>query len=262
MTSGLDYVKRATVALVLLKNSETGAPFTIVGSGFCIHSQGIVVTCCHVLSSFMKEPLEQTLSRTKKGEWDEPTRFEIETVTPYVLFFVPHSKEELMGILVRPTMAMARTTHDIGMLRLQPHTGFPRGFPFVEVAAYTDVKEGAEAGACGFPLGNYLQEQIGTVSSSFTKGIVSSIIPVAGVVLDYLKGFQLNLFATHGSSGGPVFLYDSGKIFGAVESEVIGRDGKPVQGLTKAAPIYPALENDSVNRMLSAQPGQPPMAAS
>lgn len=97
-----------------------------------------------------------------------------------------------------------------------------------------------------------LYENIGTVASSFTKGILSSIIPTAGVQLDYLKGFQLNLFASHGSSGGPVFIYQSGRVFGVVESNVIGRDGKPLQGLVKAAPIYPVLEHDSVRRMLAA----------
>ena len=80
----------------------------------------------------------------------------------------------------------------------------------------------------------------------------------AHVHLDYLKGFQLNLFATHGSSGGPVFIYESGRVFGAVESNVVGRDGKSVQGLVKAAPIYPVLEHDSVRRMLDTPLGQIP----
>ena len=253
----IDKIKRATVALVLLKESEEGHPFTIVGSGYCIHERGVVVTCSHVLSMFMKEPWEQSLARAKKGEYDQPEGFHIDTLVPYVLFFVNHSREELLGILVRPSIAMAKMTHDIGMLRLQPHRGFPQGFPSVEIAAYSAVREGAEIGVCGFPLGNYLQKQIGTVNSSFSKGIISSIIPSSGVVLDYLQGFQLNVFATHGSSGGPVFLYETGKVLGAIESDVVDREGKRIDGLVKAAPIYPLLENDSVERMLQAQPGQP-----
>lgn len=254
----IDRIKRATVALVLLKESEEGHPFRIVGSGYCIHEKGVIVTCSHVLSMFMKEPWQQSLARAKKGEYDEPEGFHIDTLVPYVLFFANYSREELLGILVRPSIAMAKMTHDIGMLRLQPHSGFQQGFPFVEIAAYADVREGAEIGVCGFPLGNHLQKQIGTVNSSFSKGIISSIIPSSGVVLDYLQGFQLNVFATHGSSGGPVFLYESGKVFGAIESDVIDRDGKRVQGLVKAAPIYPLLENDGVERILQAQPGQLP----
>jgi S1-C subfamily serine protease len=156
---------------------------------------------------------------------------------------------ELVCPLVRPATAMVKSAHDIGMLRLHPHSAFPNGFPYVEIASYGEVRESQEVGACGFPFGNYLYENIGTVASSFTKGIVSSIIPTASVQLDYLKGFQLNLFASHGSSGGPVFIYQSGRVFGVVESNVIGRDGKPLQGLVKAPPIYPVLEH-SVRRML------------
>lgn len=236
---------------MLCHQGHGAQPFTIAGSGFCIHPQGIVVTCEHVLSSFMKVPVHDALARAKKGEWDEPTGTELDTLTPHVMFFLTGNPGvELMCPVVRPSAAMVKSGHDIGMLRLHPHSMFPDGFPYLEVASYGEVREGQDIGACGFPFGNYLYEKVGTVASSFTRGIVSSIIPAAGVSLDYLKGFQLNLFASHGSSGGPAFIYESGRVFGAIESNVIGRDGKPVQGMVKAAPIYPVLEHGSVRRML------------
>ena len=50
-----------------------------------------------------------------------------------------------------------------------------------------------------------LHDQIGTVTSSFTKGMISSIIPAHGVAREHVRGFQLDLTATNGNSGGPVF---------------------------------------------------------
>ncbi len=115
-----------------------------------------------------------------------------------------------------------------------------------------------EIATCGFPLGNRLGDQIGTLTSSFTRGIVSSIIPASGVPEEHLKGFQLNLTATHGNSGGPVFSLRSGKVFGVLERGVRGTDGELLQGLVKAEPIYPVLDHDSLKRMIEAPTGQVP----
>lgn len=49
-----DTVKRATVAIVAAQPQTLPAkPFTIVGSGFCIHPEGVVVTCEHVFKTFV-----------------------------------------------------------------------------------------------------------------------------------------------------------------------------------------------------------------
>jgi hypothetical protein len=40
---------------------------------------------------------------------------------------------------------------------------------------------------------------------------------------------------------------------------VIGPDGNPVPGMVKAAPIYPLLEHQSVERMLGAPLGKIPV---
>jgi hypothetical protein len=68
MNDPLVRLKQATVALVLLHQRQGTQPFTIAGSGFCIDRKGIVVTCEHVLSSFMKVPVHDALARQKKGE--------------------------------------------------------------------------------------------------------------------------------------------------------------------------------------------------
>jgi len=257
----LQRVKHSTVALALFDEGNSKRPFNIIGSGFCVHPRGIVVTCEHVLSGFMKKPLAQAISESGSSSSTSPTQVPIDTAVPYAVFFFPgHSSEELIAIPVRATMGMAKTDHDVGMIRLESHKAFQKGFPFLEIAPYAEIHEGDEIGTCGFPLGTYLYDQIGTITSSFTKGIISSIIPAHGVPLQYLKGFQLNLVATHGNSGGPVFRYDSGNVFGTLERGVVGRDGNLIQGLSVAAPIYPVFEHDTVKRMLNAPTGQLPVA--
>jgi len=98
-----------------------------------------------------------------------------------------------------------------------------------------------------------LEQQIGTVTSSFTRGMISSIIPLAGVPKDQVKGFQLDLTATNGNSGGPVFSIASGRVFGVLQGGVVHPANRlPVQGLTVATPVYPIFDNDLVNRLLQA----------
>ena len=69
-----------------------------------------------------------------------------------------------------------------------------------------------------FPLGSVLQEQLGTITSSFTKGMISSIIRAQGIAREHLRGFQLDLTATNGNSDGPVFCLATGHVFGALQS--------------------------------------------
>lgn len=259
-------VKKATVALVhwhteSLEQDDRKPPYTIVGSGFCIHPRGMIVTCEHVLSAFMEKPVHQQIAETPEGDRGQEVRRmqEIRVVVPYVLFFnASASGEELIVVAAPADIVMAKTDYDLGMVRVHPHEAFPDGFPSLEVESYDQVQEGMEIATCGFPLGNLLGQQIGTMGSSFTKGIVSSIIPSSGVSEKYLKGFQLNLTATHGNSGGPVFSLRSGKVFGVLQRGVEGYEGQFLQGITKAEPIYPVLEHDSLARMLETPQGQIP----
>jgi S1-C subfamily serine protease len=119
----------------------------------------------------------------------------------------------------------------------------------LDIEDYRNVREGDEIATCGFPLGNYLHEQLGTVTSSFTQGIISSIIPGPDVPEEHLKGFQLNLTAMPGNSGGPVFSLNTGKVFGVLQAGAVDHGGKVVPGLTKAEPVYPALGHNELERI-------------
>jgi hypothetical protein len=58
-------VKRATVAIVAsIPGSAPNRPFTIFGSGFCIRSEGVVVTCEHVFKAFVDPESYQRIMQT------------------------------------------------------------------------------------------------------------------------------------------------------------------------------------------------------
>ena len=50
----------------------------------------------------------------------------------------------------------------------------------VDIADYSDLHEMMDAATCGYPFGDYLWRQTGSISSSFTKGALSTIAPYRG----------------------------------------------------------------------------------
>src|SRR6266853_5715251 len=140
---------------------------------------------------------------------------------------------------------------DLAVLKLSTHPAFPEGYPTLPVADYSELHEMMEVATCGFPLGSVLQEQLGTITSSFTKGMISSIIPAQGIAREHLRGFQLDLTATNGNSGGPVFCLATGHVFGTLQGGALHpQTGHVVQGLAKAEPAYPLFDSGLIDKLL------------
>jgi Trypsin-like peptidase domain len=182
-------------------------------------------------------------------------RFEAKSIIPHVLFLYNILPNDVEFALVPIAHAVSKTNFDLAAFKLQKHAAFAGGFPTLEIADYGDICEMLEIATCGFPLGNALEQQLGTMTSSFTRGVISSIIPAPYVSRQQVRGFQLDLTATNGNSGGPVFVLSSGKVFGVLQAGVVHPAGHAV-GLTKAEPVYPIFENDLVNRLIAGGEGQ------
>ena len=245
-----DKVKRATVAIAIVHLQNSKHPFEIIGSGFCLDPTGIIVTCAHVLEAFMSKPIHHQILDIQKEphnigkeiKTDGP-KSTIELLRCYCVFFDVHrAPSNLHAIPAIVDHAVAKTDKDIALLRVVKHKYYPTGYPFLEIEDYLQIHEGDEIAICGFPLGTLLQKELGTVTSSFTRGMVSSIIPCSGVDLKYLDGFLLDITATHGNSGGPVFSLKTGKVFGVLTRGVLDLGREIVPGIVKAEPIYPILE--------------------
>ena len=255
----LDLIKRATVAIALVPDQapaiRTETPFTIVGTGFCIDPDGIVITCEHVLSAFSPGVMQAIadLPRDTKGPDIVPLKG-IRFMIPHVLFFVPgRSEEELLVLPVQVSNAVAKLEYDLGAIKIARHAYYSSGYPALAVEPFENVYEGMELATCGFPLGNELQKQLGTMTSSFTRGILSSIAPAHTTNVELVKAFQLDITATFGNSGGPVFTWESGKVIGVLQGGPKQSSGEPLPGLARAEPVYRILRDGTVDR-LKAQP--------
>jgi hypothetical protein len=213
----------------------------------------------HVVSAFSGGALNEYITeiRQKQNDTNSKAITEIESAIPHAIFYDTYSRPgSLLAYSVRVMHAVTPYDYDLAILRSNPHAAFKKGFPTIETQTYEEIKEGDEIATCGFPLGVRLQEQLGTVNSSFTRGVISSIIPSQGVPLEYLKGFQLNLTATHGNSGGPVFLLSTGNAFGVLQRGVVDDRNEIIPGIIKAEPIYPALKDNAIGRLLEFNPDE------
>ena len=215
-----DAVKKATVAVVKSIPGKSPFPYSIVGSGFCIDPDGIIVTCEHVFRDFFTP---ENREREKQARQAAPGEtFTGNCVIPYALFYlgVQEKEHRVASALVPVRHAVKDEKHgfDLALLRLpRPDKQvFPEGYPTFSIADYAELHEMMEIATCGFPLGEALHHQIGTLTSSFTKGMISSIIPAQGVAREHVRGFQLDLTATNGNSGGPVFSAETGRVMGFV----------------------------------------------
>jgi hypothetical protein len=249
-----DAVKKATVAIVAeIPGNIPRRPFTIVGSGFCVRPEGVVITCEHVFKAFVDPEsyrrLIQTIGRS------EGQLLSVKSIIPHAMFFSGVHGTEIRMDAVSIATGVAMKDFDLAALKLHTHPAFPQGYPTLSIADYSELHEMMEVATCGFPLGEALHDQIGTVTSSFTRGMISSIIPAQGVDLKHLRGFQLDLTATNGNSGGPVFSLATGRVFGVLQGGVIHPENNQiVQGFTKAEPIYPLFDTDLVDRLAQGLP--------
>jgi len=99
---------------------------------------------------------------------------------------------------------------------------------------------------------------MGTITPSFTRGSISSIVPAQDIPREQLKSFQLNLTATYGNSGGPVFSVASGKVFGVLQGGIKDQQLEILPGLARAEPVYPIVNPRDVGLIKSFPPGQLP----
>jgi S1-C subfamily serine protease len=233
-------VKKATVAIIATyQNALPQRRFTIIGSGFCMGAEGIVITCAHVFKALVYPGQEKAAS-------GGPFRM----MAPSAMFFGGAEGKEILMHSVGIRHAVNINGFDLCAMKLSKHDAYPDGYPTLPIADYGELHEMMEIATCGFPLGEVLHDQFGTVTSSFTKGMISSIIPAQGVSVHHLRGFQLDLTATNGNSGGPVFSLQTGKVFGILQGGAVHpATGHAVQGLTKAEPVYPLFADDVLDRL-------------
>ena len=115
--------------IALINTEDSKDPFTILGSGFCIDPDGIVVTCRHVLESIApKKPKEKTL-------------------IPFAVFYnTTKYADKVVGNAIVIEEVVAKKDFDIAVMRIAPDIAFKDGYPVVEIGKDEDVNEGGSMG--------------------------------------------------------------------------------------------------------------------
>jgi hypothetical protein len=120
-------VKRATVAIVLeLPDRIPARPFTIIGSGFCIHPQGVIVTCEHVFRAFVDPAAYQRVMEAVKDGRVHPFN-ELAAARPHAMFLAGVQGHEITMFPVPIVNATTKTGYDLALLKLQKHGAFSSG---------------------------------------------------------------------------------------------------------------------------------------
>jgi len=252
-----DMIKRATVAITAATSNPmpNQPPFKIVGSGFCVHPNGIILTCTHVFESFFPpraNPYEDHYHRTLTKRLGDGVHVPVDLKPFGILVRGKIEGSQILMHQLGVSGAVEVKETDLALIKIKMDRSlFPDGFPTVEIADYGDLYEMMDVATCGYPFGDYLWRQTGSVSSSFTKGALSTICPLPGIALEHLDSFQLDLTSFEGNSGGPVFCAETGKVFGVLRSGI--REPKKDQdivGLSIAEPIYPVYKDQLIEKLL------------
>src|ERR1700693_2489225 len=112
-------VKRATVAIIAnYQNTLPKRPFTIIGSGFCIDADGIVVTCDHVFKGFFYPG---------PGNASPGSPFRMRA--PYAMFFGGVEGNEILMHSVSIHNAVTIRGFDLCAMKLSKHNAYPNGYP-------------------------------------------------------------------------------------------------------------------------------------
>jgi hypothetical protein len=250
----LQEIKNATVAIAIYEPHSRKHPYKIIGTGFCIHTRGVVVSCAHVLSAFFERPIDDIVSDARSVNPDGETMplDDLAMIIPHAIFLCnTDASRYLFMAPIRFEAGINMLDYDLSIGRIATHEAFPNGYPVVKIAQYDDLYEGMGIGTCGFPLGNSLADQLGTITSSFTKGILSSFIPAKSAQIRNVRGFQLDITATHGNSGGPVFMWEEGKVFAVLQGGPVDHKDQALAGLATAIPLWRVLENYALETILS-----------
>lgn len=186
----------------------------IIGTGFLVHSDGIIATNRHVVECFKQMPRDPETGKL--------------AIAP-ILFLrgIDKSKWEMLVLEIAGFSALSeftssgrwygQKTPDIAFVQLKV-----RDVPSLKLATGEHyLKVGQEVATIGYPMGDQPLTALGKLhqlSPMLRRGIVSSIFPTPFATP---HGFTIDIMQQGGSSGSPIFRTDTGEVVGMMASSVI-----------------------------------------
>jgi hypothetical protein len=255
-------IKPAVVSVCMPIHLPDGSlKLNILGTGFNVSPEGLVVTCQHVLEPYLGEAGESFLEKLKEATDSETGKFQKLQVSPPIVNFYFKKDEKSWAIIQKQAIhVQGSPKDDIAILEF-PEGDFRPGeakeYPFLELAGENE-KEGLPIGVVGFPLGDTLQNLAGSATYSFHYGHIGAVIPFTSEEVQPTS-YQLDVFTNHGNSGGPVFRLSDGKVIGmlnaglATNLEVEAKKYEIPTGISFAVPSWKILADIEENKISGAK---------
>jgi hypothetical protein len=203
---GYKQIKSSIVAIASARIKK-GAHFPhIIGTGFFIHEDGVIVTNKHVIDqirSLQTEP-EQLVSDLIKVLYFEKTPTSMRVAVLGVF-----SVAEITRTLPEGSVHYGPDSPDIGLIVLRDVSHCP-AVKFYE----GEVEEGASLAVAGFPMGERALSAPGwlhQIGPTLQTGTVASLLPFA---CEKPHGYLIDVVIQGGSSGSPLFVPNTGEVVG------------------------------------------------
>jgi len=214
-------VKPSIIAIASKISTNPDFP-DIIGTGFVVKSDGVILTNDHIIKCLNKLPRQKDM---KKTEWPA-----------FVIYFhwIADKGMALIPLEIQGVGILGRTQQvegynygpkipDLGFIRVNI-----KDLPCVKIAEKFNLNEGDEIIVSGFPMGTATLRAPGwlhQLSPTLQAGLISAILPFP---CENPHAILLDIMTQGGSSGSPVFNSINGEVIGIVYAGLI--DVKSIKG--------------------------------